>query len=194
MQTRALWVEQHSKSRTDGAYLCHADPYLRPALSVVLHRLAQPVDHSALHAAEKSHLQKLIRSCEMYFGANGVSEDLPERRDKHGDSDGSTVALNVRIGHMVSGDERMDSKPFVPSLHAVAAAQVFPAPGGGQDVALRFTLLPDVRLKPNVFNFGPKNVQFLANGISVAEARLEIVPDSSMCVPTSFAFYNAITR
>lgn len=57
-----------------------------------LMQAAQPVDHSALHAAEKSHLQKLIRSCEMYFGANGVSEDLPERRDKHGDSDGSTVA------------------------------------------------------------------------------------------------------
>ena len=109
-------------------------------------------------------------------------------------SDGSMVTLEVQVGHVVHGNRDMDAQPFVPSLRAVAAALVSPAPDGGQNVALRFALLPDVRLKQNVFNFGPKNVQFLANDNLVAEARVEVVPDSSMCMPTSFAFFSAVTR
>lgn len=48
----------------------------------------RPVDQNALHAAEKSHLLKLIRSCETFFGAKGVSEDLPEHfaRNTHAEA------------------------------------------------------------------------------------------------------------
>ena len=116
------------------------------------------------------------------------------RAAEDGGSDGSMVVLEVQVGHVVQGNREMDAQPLVPSLRAVAAALVSPAPGGSQDVVLRFTLRPDVRLKQNCFNFGPKNVQFLANGSVVAEARLDVVPESSMCMPTSFAFFNAVTR
>jgi hypothetical protein len=43
----------------------------------------RPVNQDAVHAAEKSHLQKLIRSCETFFGVTGVSEDLPEHSSRN---------------------------------------------------------------------------------------------------------------
>ena len=121
--------------------------------------------------------------------------------DAHGlaaaeDGDGvAVVPVEVQVGHAVCGSQGMNPQSFVPSLRVVAATHVCIAMDGkGYDVSLRFTMHPDVRLKQNVFNFGPKNMQFLANGTVVAEARVELVPEAAMYMPASFAFYNALTR
>ena len=41
-------------------------------------RSVQPVDSSAVHAAERAHLRKKLRSCEAYFGVEGVGDDVQE--------------------------------------------------------------------------------------------------------------------
>lgn len=75
MRVRILDLDIMHMRRAQGN---HEPPEREPSVARLM-QVSQPVDQSALHSAEKSHLRKLIRSCELYFGENGVSEDLPER-------------------------------------------------------------------------------------------------------------------
>jgi len=79
-----------------------------------------PVNKSAVHALERSNIQKLMRSCAKYFGADGVSDDMPEPEDEKpakSSQDDAAVSndfpdvVNKLLNDVIDGDAQAPHAP-----------------------------------------------------------------------------------